>query len=694
MKRWLLTLSLLLILSLGSPIIPTRAAPATSDLLIYDDALQNSFEDWSWAPHSLSNASPVYSGTNSISISFATNFDGVWFVKNPGPAINLSNYTDLRFAIHGGGVGGQQLSIIVGDTAGSGATFPTASVSLSTYLPGGPVANQWSVVTIPLSAFGLSAFGNIVFQSDVNGSQPTFYVDDIRLIGNATPPVTSAIVRIQQNGSAIPIDDRVRGTNLATWSGPDRLNNATFRARTIASGVTVIRLPGGSWSNTFDWRDCEVNGGGVCAWSAKPTDFLNFLKATNTEGLWVVSPNGTPQEAAALVAFFNAPVNDPTVIGMDSNGFDWGTAGDWAQLRSDHGNPQPYPIKLWEVGNEVYGGLPGNGTDCLAWGWEDVWTCDGTEYVNGITGHAGYLAFRTAMRAVDPTISVAPVGVPIASSWTNWGNEVIAGAGSVMEFYGIHEYAYFNPPATYQDALAEPQTSWDAIRADLDAAYATHANGRDIPAAVTEYNLFSSWDQDNGQWMTHTVNALFMADTLGQMIENRFVIGNQWILASGPTANGTDYGLIAIDTWARYPQYYVYPLWARFGSQMLPLTSTVSAADTLSVYAGRIDADTFSVLAINKTGQAITTTIEFASPITLTSGAADVMQSSSLDSGAVTFNGVANPSDDLSNAPPLALGSLGNPLTYTFQPYSITLLRLNTEAIIWPYNLFLPIVRR
>lgn len=139
----------------------------------------------------------------------------------------------------------------------------------------------------------------------MSGSQPTFYIDDLRLIGNPTPPITSATVRIQPNGPAIPLDYRVRGTNLATWSGPDRLNNATFRARTIASGVTVIRLPGGSWSNTFDWRNCEVNGGGVCAWSAKPTDFLNFLKATNTEGQWGVSPNGTPQEAAALVAFFN-----------------------------------------------------------------------------------------------------------------------------------------------------------------------------------------------------------------------------------------------------------------------------------------------------------------------------------------------------------------------------------------------------
>jgi hypothetical protein len=695
MTRWPFALSLVSLLMLNPAFKPglTTYAPATADLLVYDDALQNSFQDWSWAPHSLVNTSPVYSGTQSISVSYAADFDGVWFVKDPGPAFDLTDYVSLQFAVHGGSTGGQQLSIKVGDQAGSSTTYPTAAVSLNDYLPGGPAANQWSVVTIPLSAFGLSAFGNVAFQSDVAGSQPTFYIDDLRLIGDSTPPVTSATVRIQTLGAVTPIDPRVFGSNLPTWLGPARLEDSTFRARTIASGLTVIRLPGGSWSNGYNWLDCE-NFVAPCDWAARPTDFLNFLKATNTEGVWVVSPNGTSKEAAALVAFFNASTGDPTPIGVDLLGRDWFTAGYWAQLRSDHGNPEPYPIKLWEVGNEVYGGLPGP-TDCVAWGWEDVWTCDGTEYVNGITGHEGYLAFQDEMRAVDPTILVAPVGVPYASSWTNWGNEVIAGAGDVMDFYGLHQYAYFTPPATYAEALAQPQTEWDNIRADLDAAYTANAGGRAIPSAVTEYNLFSGGDLDTGQWMTRAVNALFMGDTLGQIVENRFFLANQWDLANGVNlTSGTDYSLINADTWERYPQYYVFPLWARFGPEMLPLTSTVSAANALSAYAGRISAQTLSVLAINKTGSPITTTLEFDSPLTLSSGTADVVLAASLDATTVTFNGVSDPADDLSDAPPVTLGSVSNPLVYTFAPYSITLLRLNTIPPTLMPGLYLPLIRR
>ncbi len=54
--------------------------------------------------------------------------------------------------------------------------------------------------------------------------------------------------------------------------------------------------------------------------------------------------------------------------------------------------PSPSPIRYWEVGNEVYGAVKAAGPDCASWGWEDVWTCDGTEYVKGTADHDGFLA--------------------------------------------------------------------------------------------------------------------------------------------------------------------------------------------------------------------------------------------------------------------------------------------------------------
>jgi len=496
------------------------------------------------------------------------------------------------------------------------------------------------------------------------------------------PTTPTANITIDANAAGTAVDSRLLGTNLPAWLGTWRTENSTFINRTVAAGVTMVRVPGGSWSNYYDWSNCEINN--VCPWDwgvLKPTDFINFSQAAGAELMYTVNQNGTAKEAAALVAFFNGSVNDNTVIGVDVKGHDWGTVAQWAQLRADHGNAAPHPITYWEIGNEIYGGI--SGTDCSGWGWEEVWTCDGREYVNGIGSgsnrHEGYLEFRSEMKRIDPSIQVGAVGVAPQDSWNNWGNEVIEEAGDVMDFYVIHQYAYFTPPGSYQEALAQPQSGWNWIRTDYDTALAQYANGRAIPVAFTEHNLFSVQDQDNGQWMTRAVNMLFMADTIGQMAKYQFNIANQWDLANGQAWNGTDYGLLNADDYSRSPQYYVFPLWSRFGDTLLPVTSSYDAATTLSVYAGRIDASTISVLAVNKTGSAIASTIQINGTSQISSGLADVAKAGSLDSQSATFNNVSSPNDSLSNAPSIVLSNLSNPLAYTFAPYSVTLLRLGVD---------------
>lgn len=497
---------------------------------------------------------------------------------------------------------------------------------------------------------------------------------------NEAPTAVPAGITINLTDSFQSFDPRLLGTNLPAWLGSGRTGDAAFINRTVAAGVSLVRIPGGSWSNAYDWSACEMDN--ICPWDwgvLTPTDFLNFIKATGTEAIYIVNPNGTAQEAAALVAFYNGAVDDETVIGADLRGRDWGTVGQWAQLRADHGNPEPLGITYWEFGNEVYGGQAG--TDCVSWGWEEVWTCDGREYVQGIGSgaerHEGYLEFREAMRAVDPTIKLGAVGVPVQSDWSNWGNEVIAEAGEALDFYVIHEYAFFEPPDSFEAALAQPQATWQLMMAEVQAGFDNYGNGRRPPIAVTEYNLFSVQDQDNGQWMTRAVNMLFMADTIGQMATYQFDLANQWDLANGLAGNGTDYGLLNADTLARYPQYYVFPLWAMFGSRLLPTSTTFAANSTLSAYGGMVHDGRFTLLAINKTGDPITTDVLInGGPDSFSRGLADVAAAPALDSQSVTFNGVSDPADDLSDAPPTDLGALGNPFSYTFAPYSVTLLRL------------------
>jgi len=505
-------------------------------------------------------------------------------------------------------------------------------------------------------------------------------------------------IYIDVNATSTPVSSLILGTNVPAWLNPARLGDPVFRTEATALGATLYRIPGGSWSNSYDWLACERNGEGIDSnatcqrtWAARPTDFVNFLRTTGGEVMYTVNLNGTAKEAAALVAFFNGSITDDTAIGLDVRGRDWGTVSDWAQLRHDNGNPDPLYVKYWEVGNEIYGGKPGLGTGCnFEWGWEDVWTCDGREYVNGAGNDSnykeGYLDFRNEMQLVDSTILVGAVGVSPQDGWEDWGNEVIEEAGEAMDFYVIHQYAFFKPldqrpPVTYDDVLAYPQTYLQPMMADATAAFTQYANGRQIPIAITEHNLVSVQETDGGQWMTRAVNMLFMADSIGQMMQNGISAANQWNLANGRARNGTDYGLIDAETYALSPQYYVFPIWSRFGTQMLPVNSTYAADTTLSVYAGKLDDDTISLLVINKTGEDINANIQIDGVSRLISGTVDIAQANSLDAQMIQFNGIQNPSDILSTAPslPLTDTDLAFPFSYTFPPYSVVLLRLVIE---------------
>ncbi len=498
----------------------------------------------------------------------------------------------------------------------------------------------------------------------------------------ATPlPATDGTISVDAGATGRPIDPRLLGTNVPAWLNTDGLADETFVRRAAAAGFSVLRMPGGSWSNEYRWLACQTERADPCAYAARPSDFIGLLKAVGGEAMWTVSFNETAEEAAALVAFFNGDVDDERPIGVDPRGVDWKTVGHWARLRADTGHPEPVGVRLWEVGNEVYGGMAGMGKDCADYGWEVTWTCDGTEYVQGKGEGAerrqGFLEFRDAMRAVDPRIMVGTVGIPFQREWSNWGNEVIAGAGQAMDFYVIHQYAFFESPRSPEAALAQPHGIWAQIAEDVREAFERHAGGRQVPIAVTEYNLFSFQDNDTGRLMTRAVNMLHIADTVGQLATHGFALANQWNLANGVTEEFGNYGVLDAGSLQRYPQYYVFPLWSRFGGELLPVSSSFDPARELSVYAGRDGDGRLSLLVINKAPGPRAATIAVEGVAEVTGGTIDVAQAESLEAMSVTFNGKAEPADDMSDAPSSPLDGASQRFTYTFAPVSITLIKLD-----------------
>jgi hypothetical protein len=268
------------------------------------------------------------------------------------------------------------------------------------------------------------------------------------------------------------------------------------------------------------------------------------------------------------------------------------------------------------------------------------------------------------------------VGVSPQADWSEWGVEVIEETGEALDFYIIHQYAYFEPPQTYAELLAQPQQAWSSIMKDANETFEKVGNGRVPPIAITEYNLFAVQEQDNRQIMKQAANMLFMADSIGQMLQNGFAMANQWNLANGEAGNGTDYGLMHAETFYRYPQYYVFPLWSRFGDQMLPVEATLPADSVLSVYAGLTDDQAVSILAVNKTGTAVSAEIHIdglqSAPVVVW---ANVVSAPSLDSETVAVNEV-EPGDDFGGETAVSQGEFANPFLFNFAPYSLTLLTI------------------
>src|SRR3954468_13123294 len=92
----------------------TLALSSQADQLIYNDSLQNSWQNWSWATVDFNQTVTKHSGTKAISVT-ASAWSAVSFWH---PAQNASAFTDFSFWIHGGSAGGQPLQVYAENDSG------------------------------------------------------------------------------------------------------------------------------------------------------------------------------------------------------------------------------------------------------------------------------------------------------------------------------------------------------------------------------------------------------------------------------------------------------------------------------------------------------------------------------------------------------------------------------------------------
>lgn len=168
-----------------------------AETLIYDDSLSSGWYNWSWsADIDFFSMSVVRSGNTSIAFT-----PQAWGGLSPAMAngnLDINPYTNLRFYINGGLVGGQRFTAELR----SGSTTGPA-IDINNYIEGGSVtAGSWRKVDIPLSVLK----GNSLTSGSINRfalkessgrTQSTVYIDDIGFYNNspiATPTTLPTII--------------------------------------------------------------------------------------------------------------------------------------------------------------------------------------------------------------------------------------------------------------------------------------------------------------------------------------------------------------------------------------------------------------------------------------------------------------------------------------------------------------------
>ena len=657
------------------------------NMIIYADSLTNGWADGGSYTISLNyaNASPVHSGSDSISATITGAYGGMALSH---AEMTDSNYASISFWLNGGATGGQHLQMY----GVLGFVNQSARYALTT-----PVANTWQQYTVPLSALGVAnstIFNGFVIQDSAGTAESKFYLDDIQLVNAAGPGLTHLTVNGGQ--SVRTADARWSGFNTPDW---DSVLDTPQTMNLLANmGAQALRFPGGSESDDYHWLFNRTDANNW-TWATSLANFIHITTNLGAQAMITLNyGSGFTNEAAAWVAYVNASAANTQPLGVDATGFNWQTAGYWASLRataplgSDDGKnflrisrTAPLGFKYWEIGNEEYGS------------WEtDSNTVAHDPYTYAVRA-GGYISL---MKAVDPTIKIGVVVTPGEDSYANntthpaynsregtshngWTAVLLAtlkSLGVTPDFVIHHRYPQ-NPGGETDAGLLASSTGWASDAANLRQMitdYMGSSIGTNIELLCTENNSVSSAP---GKQSVSLVNGLFKLDSMGELMQTEFNGLFWWALRNGQETDGNmssslygwrqygDYGVVDSGYVNLYPTYYTSKLMQHFVQAGDTVISAASDNSLLSTYAVRRQDGLLTILTINK------------DPVNTLTGQVAVANFTPASGGTIYSYGIPqdNAAKTGSGSPDVAtnLSSVGTNFNYAFPPYSATVMALS-----------------
>jgi len=430
-------------------------------------------------------------------------------------------------------------------------------------------------------------------------SNTNCFLEDFQIKEAVIPPYTvvdkttdaaTVFITINPADTLGEVSKYVFGNAVAVWVSSS-VNNSTIVGHLKKMGPSLIRFPGGSWSDQYFWKgnpgdlptqvpDGQNGGKMVAFWpqysssySLTVDSYYDLCKKIGANGLITVNYGyaryGLSAKPAEQAAHY---------------------AADW--VRYDNGR-----TKFWEIGNESAGPWSGG------WMIDTSRNKDGQpQIVNGQLYGQHFKIFADSMRtaAAEKGVTIYIGGQVIQYDGTNswnavdrkWNEEFFKEVGNAADFYVIHNY-FGNSAATLKaqidNARSEIIKNVTFVSGDIKNKKAFSK-----PIALTEWN---SGGPDQAK--TSIANGMQAVTLFSEMIKNNFGMSCRWLVANWESDGLFYYGNNSSLRWQPRPDfYYIYYLQKFTGDHSVGVTITGSS-DILS-YVTMFSGGHEGVVVVNK----------------------------------------------------------------------------------------------
>ena len=420
-----------------------------------------------------------------------------------------------------------------------------------------------------------------------NGKSGASWFDDVSVLqvpgagSGAQPSATdatplSAQVNVDASKVVREIPKTLYGTNiewrwnaLNLWLPKERRPDPKLTQLAKDLGVTVLRYPGGMFSDFYHWKT------GIGPLDSRP-------EVKHEPGK---DDQSRPYFGTDEVLNFAHDVGAEVWITVNAGTGAAQEAGDWVK----YVNGRTERVRFWEVGNELYIRDPAPAFSTI--------TIDSNAYAQR------FGEFARAMRAADPNIQIAAIGGENYGrfafvGYPDWLKTVLEQQGQQIDLISVHNaYAPIISEENvdfrdvYRAMLAAPISigkNLETISDDI-SKYAP-ARASHIKIAVTEWGPAFRFDL-NSKWVDHPKtlgSALFAASVMKTLIESpkvevaNFLMLHDFSVYGAIGSRNTDFP--PNHDWVPTARYFAFQLYTRhFGTQLVKSTTQVPTFDSPAV---------------------------------------------------------------------------------------------------------------